>query len=353
MKLKTRLFYSVLVILPLVMLGCQGKPAENASFNTKTCIYSPAIPYIYNLPEHFPSFVEPSNNLTTEQGVALGRKLYYDKKLSQGGPLEGKACASCHIQSKGFSTDKLIKKISPLPHTNLAWSQHFLWEGEKSGSLEEVMLFEISDFFQSNILLFQQDPDYQKMNCAAFGRSEILIGDMTDALAQWMRTLISSSSKYDRYLSGEESLTPLEQKGEAIFKSSGKCADCHVLPLTTDNMFHNNGTGTYDEGRSEVTHSPSDFGSFKTPTLRNIALTYPYMHNGMFRSLEEVVAHYSTGITNENGMLDPILVSATGRWEPLFLTQFEQEALIAFLHTLTDNTFTQDQKFSNPNISTH
>ena len=306
-------------------------------------------PYMFDLPAHFPSFVAPVYNQTTEEGVALGKRLYYDKMLSVGGPLEGKACASCHFQSSSFS--KNAPGTAVLLHTNLNWSTHFLWNGKVSGSLEEVMGFEITEFFQANIALFKDDQTYQRMNCEAFGSNDISGTDMANAMAQWMRTLVSSNSKYDRFLAGDEGLTELESMGETIFNTNiGDCFKCHSMPLTTDLLFHNNGLeynpDGFDLGRFNVTGDPADKGRFKTPTLRNIALTAPYMHDGRFQTLEEVVEHYNSGV-RWSTTLDPVLQTSDMKYG-LGLSQINKDALVAFLKTFTDTAFTTDPKFSDP-----
>lgn len=316
------------------------------------CNLTTTTAYEFNLPEHFPQFAVPNNNLTTEQGVALGKRLYYDEMLSSGGPFEGRSCSSCHHQSSSFTIN--APGTAVLLHTNLNWSTHFLWNGKVSGSLEDVMEFEIADFFQANIALFKADPTYQRMNCEAFGSNDISATDMANAMAQWMRTLVSSNSKYDRVLAGEEEFTELESMGEIIFNSNmGDCFKCHAMPLTTDLLFHNNGlnydgaepTGT-DMGRFNVTDDPADIGKFKTPTLRNIALTAPYMHDGRFQTLEEVVEHYNSGV-RWSPTLDPVMQTSDMIYG-LELYDVNKEALVAFLKTFTDTTFTTDPKFSDP-----
>jgi cytochrome c peroxidase len=223
-----------------------------------------------------------------------------------------------------------------------------------SGDLEEVMEFEITDFFQVNIDLFNADPSYQKMSCDAFGSNDITRTDVANALSQWMRTLISSNSKYDRYLAGEVELTELESEGEIIFNSSiGDCFKCHSTPLTTDLSFHNNGlkfdgsapTGE-EMGRFNVTDDPADIGKFKTPTLRNIALTAPYMHDGRFQTLEEVVEHYNSGV-RWSPTLDPVMQTPDMKYG-LILSERNKSALVAFLKTFTDTAFTTDPEFSDP-----
>jgi cytochrome c peroxidase len=338
--------YILITLAVLAVVSCGGNAAEELS---SECDSPAPTVYSFNLPDHFPSFNVPANNLTTEQGVAMGRSLYYDKKLSIGGPLSGRACASCHNQSISFTVN--VVGTAVLLHTNLNWSSYFLWNGGISGGLEEAMQFEIADFFKSDLTAFKSDPMYQEMNCRAFGSNDVTLDSMSKALAQWMRTLVSSDSRYDRYLLGKEELTLQERRGLYVFNSElGDCFKCHTLPLTTDNQFHNNGleampTGV-DQGRRNVTDDPADNGRFKTPTLRNIELTAPYMHDGRFKTLEEVVAHYDGGV-QWSPTLDPVMQFST-RIYGLGLGELDKAALVAFLKTLTDEKFISDPKLASP-----
>ena len=342
----------ILVAIAVSIVGTGCSPDEPAptpkNVEIQPCDQASTMPYTFDLPAHFPPFIVSNNNLTTVEGAALGRRLYYDDRLSAGGPLRGKSCSSCHPQSKSFSNN--APGTSVLPHTNLNWSSYFLWNGEISGGIEEAMMFEVVDFFQTNITLIKADKTYQRMSCEAFGTSDISEREMANALAQWMRTLISHDSKYDRYIAGIEQLTTQELRGEEIFNSVGDCFKCHTMPLTTDLMFHNNGielapTGK-DMGRFNVTGDPADMGKFKTPTLRNVALTAPYMHDGRFETLEQVVDHYDSRVIFSD-TLDSVMV-VPGNVYTLGLSRNEKEALVAFLKTFTDTTFITSPKFSDP-----
>lgn len=341
----------IAMVFSLMSPGCdsdQGEAISNIP-DTAQCETLSTTPYTIDIPAHFPPFATPVNNQTTEEGVALGRRLYYDKMLSTGGPFEGKACASCHFQSSSFT--KNAQGTAVLLHTNLNWSSYFLWNGKISGGIEEVMDFEIIEFFQSDIALFKADPTYQRMSCEAFGTNDISEREMADAMAQWMRTLVSCRSKYDRYLAGEETLTELESMGETIFTTNiGDCFKCHTLPLTTDLQFHNNGLESspngFDMGRFNVTGDPADIGRFKTPTLRNVSLTAPYMHDGRFQTLEEVVEHYNSSV-RWSTTLDPVMQTGDKKYG-LGLSQINKDALVAFLKTFTDTSFTTNPELSDP-----
>lgn len=206
---------------------------ENGNSTIIQCEPLQTKPFIFNLPDHFPDFFVPSDNLTTEEGVALGQRLYYDVMLSEGGPMQGRACASCHKQENSFTTNGSGRAV--LSHANQNWSSFFLWDGKISGGLEEIMAFEVTEFFEADVSLFKKDPDYQQLNCAAFGTTDITETNMAKAMAQWMRTLVSSRSKYDRYLASEVELSELEARGEIVFNSNiGDCFKCHTLPATND-----------------------------------------------------------------------------------------------------------------------
>lgn len=346
-----------LIVITTLMLssGCSNGGNDSASGNIEACIAKPTNAYVFDLPDHFPQFVESNNNPTTEQGVALGKRLYHDVMLSLGGPQEGNSCSSCHVQSTGFSKEEDFEGRAVLAHANLAWSNFFLWEGNISGSLEEIMDFEITQFFQANIDLFKADPIYQRMNCEAFGSSDILSRDMSNAMAQWMRTLLSYRSRYDRYLAGEVELTSLEKTGEFLFNGAladegADCSRCHALPMATDHLFHNNGLEETPEGlnlgRFNVTSDPADTGYFKTPTLRNVELTAPYMHDGRFATLEDVINHYNNGVQFSDH-LDPIMVTPDLVYN-LMLSDREKAGLVAFLKTFTDTAYVTDPEFADP-----
>ncbi len=301
-----------------------------------------ATPYVEVLPSYFPELQRSSENPSTIEGVELGRHLYYDTLLSLGGPNEGKACASCHLQETGFA----FPGMAVLPHINLAWNKHFLWKGNISGSMEDILQFEVNEFFASQVSRLNQNPQYPGMYKKAFGTEDITSLKTAYALAQFMKTLVSSNSPYDQFLRNEKTLSDAEMRGYNIFFSEkGDCYHCHGSPLFTDNDFHNIGLVTKsqnDMGRYLVTGNSADVGKFKTPTLRNVALRDVFMHDGRFKSLHEVVTHYNKDIVHGE-YLDPLLDRPfPGLSDP------EINELIAFLNTLTDSTFTHNPKLSRP-----
>lgn len=299
----------------------------------------PPAPYDLPLPPGFPPMVVPADNPTTEPGVALGRQLYHDVRLSPDGQ---RACASCHRQDRAF-TDPAAPGV--LPHVNLAWSRNFLWDGRFVGTLEEAMVMEVEDFFQTDVARLAE-PDLEAMFAAAFGTPEITTTRAAYALAQFQRTLTSGAAPYDRYWAGEASaLDAAAQRGLALFYSErAECFHCHGTRLFTDNQFHNIGldADVAGTGRGAITGAAGDDGRWKTPTLRNVALTGPYMHDDRFATLEEVVAFYSSGVA-----LSPTLdtIIRIGGFQ---LTPEEQADLVAFLRSLTDEAFVTDPRLGPP-----
>lgn len=323
----------IVVVLGAVSLMYTSCKDEDPQVTTTT-------PYELDLPENFPSlYIHPENPMTVE-GVELGRMLFYDNMLSQN---NDRACADCHDQGSAFTTEA----SNALAHINLGWAEHYLWKGEVTGSLEDIMEFEVADFFMADLDRFNADPYYKDAFKKAFGVDQITVRELSFALAQFERTLISADSKYDRFLRDEVSFTEEERRGWIYFNTEqGDCFHCHGGLLFTDNEFHNTGLDSLPEdGRMEYTGNPLDKGKFKTPTLRNIALTGPYMHDGRFKTLEEVIRFYSTGV-HYSPTIDPLMkqVDQGG----VQFTEEQIQDMIAFLHTLTDTTFINNPALSRP-----
>ncbi len=331
-------------------------------------------------PSYFGDFQVPADNTLTNEGVALGRMLFYDKRLSLDNSV---SCSSCHDQQLAF-TDGLALSVgiagTPLPVSSMSlanqlWNTRFFWNGRAS-SLEEQALLPIENPLEMNqsipatLTKLRAIGDYPPMFQAAFGSQEITADRLAKALAQFQRTLISADSKFDRVLRGEEQFTDQELRGRQLFFThpdaqagirGGNCGDCHSQFLTSGfttgfDGFHNNGLDSDQNlrpGLEAVTGNPTDRGKFKAPTLRNIELTAPYMHDGRFNTLEEVLDHYNDNIV-ESSTLDVLIREASNEDiipnQPikLHLTQQEKEDIIAFLKTLTDNTFINNEKFSDP-----
>lgn len=345
---KLRLPAIIVVLVMIVQFSCKKDDDSPTTSPKVPGTYDPTH-YTVEMPKHFPNFVTPKDNPTTVEGIALGRRIYYDDMLSVGGPLEGRACASCHVQASNFSNN--ATGTSVMPHTNLQWTSHFLWNGKVEGSLEDVMTFEIMDFFQADISLFAADTTYRRMSFEAFGTEEITEKEMAMAMAQWLRSLVSTNSKFDRFFNFKEELTPLELRGQQLFNTEqGDCFHCHSTPLTTDHLFHNIGLDSvfedFNAGRYNVTGNPADYGKFKTPSLRNVEMTAPYMHDGRYATLEEVVEHYNSKVRHSNS-LDPIMTKP-GKEYGLQLSDYDKAALVAFLKTFTDDEYLNNPDHQSP-----
>lgn len=323
--------------LVLALTGC-GQPAS---------LPEGPEPYpLKALPAHFPPMVLPQDNPTTVPGVALGRQLYYDRRLSKDGT---RACADCHVQQSAFTS---TRAVGVLPHINLAYARSFLWDGATEGTLEDAMRMEVEDFFQTDVARLAapgDGPDLPAMFDAAFGTTEVTTERAALALAQFQRTLTSAGSRWDRYLAGEQTaLTEAELRGMDLFNSErAECFHCHATALFTDNLFHNIGLDTEvaGTGRAHVTGRRQDEGAYKTPTLRNVALTAPYMHDDRFASLEEVVDFYSEGVQPSHSISPLIPNPYTGG---MGLTAQQRADLVAFLRALTDESFLSDPALGPP-----
>ncbi len=328
---------TLFLFILLALAAC----TKNTDGPTDNWTYLP-VPYTLDYPDEFPIMSLQQTNPMTVQGVNLGRRLYYDPLLH---PQGLHACATCHIQDVAFTSSGEV-----LPHINLGWNSSFLWNGKIEGSMEDIMLFEVEDFFQSDMTRLEADSLYPRLFYEAFGTRTITSTYTARALAQFFRTMISSNARYDKVFTpgSGEFPTEEEQNGyDIFFTEKGDCFHCHGGILFTDNGFHNNGLDTQPSplGRSQVTGNPNDLGKFKTPTLRNIALTGPYMHDGRYETLEEVIDFYSEGVKT-SPTIDPLMKQA--HQGGIHLTAKEKSDLLAFLHTLTDTTFTHNPALSSP-----
>ncbi|PCE66232.1 cytochrome-c peroxidase [Sediminicola luteus] len=313
----------------------------------------------------------PSDNIPTTQGVALGRRLFYEKLLSKDNSM---SCASCHEQKNAFSdTDRFSIGVEGKPGKrqamaifNMLWNQNeFFWDG-RAHLLRDQALMPIEDPLEMNISheevveKLNAQPDYQNRFKAVFGSPEINPKRISLALEQFMNILISNSSKYDKVLADKADFSPQEARGRDLFfsgfnalnpaQSGAGCSNCHGGPNFENNAYMNNGldleADIVDVGRMKVSGQAFEKGTFKVPSLRNIAVTPPYMHDGRFNTLEEVIDHYDHGIrysSSVNSTLESIQ-QAGG----LALTPADKQALIAFLNTLTDHEFLNNPKFSDP-----
>jgi len=336
-------------------MNCASKEEE---------IYTP-IPYSLEIPVLFADKliapIIPADNPLTQEGVALGKKLFFDTILSGD---ETQSCASCHDPKKSFTDQQRFSNgvndnlgtRNAMPLFNLAWNfdERFAWDG-KEFSLEKQALEPVSNPIEmhgnwENITKkLQNNLEYKDLFLRAFGTSIIDSTLVTKAIAQFERTLISGNSKFDKYLRGEINLTPEEQNGFDVFmdESKGDCFHCHGSdnnPIWSDNKFHNNGLDNVfvDLGLGKITGDPKDNGKFKSPSIRNLAFTAPYMHDGRFATLEEVINHYSEGL-KRSPTIDPLMKKVDEGGVHL-LTQ-DKSNLKAFLQTLSDYNFINNPTF--------
>lgn len=296
-----------------------------------------------------------NNNPLTIEGFTLGRTLFYEPILSADNTI---SCGSCHQQFAAFShsghdvshgIDGLLGTRNAPAIQNINWNSSFMHDGGIL-NIEVMPLAPITNPVEMNenmphlISKLSVSAKYKQLFKEAFGDEQINSQRIFKAITQFMGTLYSYNSKYDRVKSGKENFTSTEASGYELFTQ--KCVSCHTEPLFTDHSFRNIGLKVNDlyndSGRAHITGNPSDKFKFKTPSLRNVEKTGPYMHDGRFTSLNQCLDHYVFGITNSN-TLDPLLTNG------IFLTNQNKSDLIAFLKTLTDNQFLTDKRFSDPN----
>ncbi|MCC6385540.1 MAG: cytochrome-c peroxidase [Bacteroidia bacterium] len=324
----------------LIVTSCK-KEKDDTNFNGAP--YNPT-PYSITIPAHFPQPIIPASNATTVEGVKLGRMLYYDPLLH---PTNSMSCSSCHFQEFGFCTPT----NEVMPHVNLIYSNNFLWNGMISGTLEDAMRFEVNDFFQADMSKFQNHPDYPRLFFEAFGSSTPTAENAAKALAQFFRTMISSDSKFDKFLRHQTVLTMEEAIGfNMFFTEKADCFHCHSIPLTSDYQLHNIGLDSVFNGVN-VGHyansgNPADLGKFRTPSLKNVALQSAFMHDNRFSTLEEVVEFYNSGVKHSPS-LDPIMTKP-GKENGLGLTAYDKYCLVQFLNTMTDTVFLNNPALSSP-----
>jgi len=314
-------------------------------------------PYRFTFSMRFPRPDLPLDNPLTQEGVELGRRLFFEKMLSVN---NSQSCASCHQPANAFSDGGKRFSIGAEGATgtrnammlfNLAWKRSFFWDGRAATLRQQVLMpiqnpVEMHQSLDKVIAKLAATPDYPALFASAFGGPEITTNRVALALEQFVLTRISCDSKLDRALQGSEELTDEEKRGFELFMTEydprrglrgADCFHCHGGPLFQSQGFANNGLDAVfaDAGRGAVTGREWDKGRFAVPSLRNVELTGPYMHDGRFKTLEEVVAHYCTGV-KRSATLDPNLAKHPDGGVPL--TEPEQKALVAFLKTLTEES---------------
>ena len=337
-----------------------------------------ATPYQLEIPRFFPNKLNiPADNPLTKEGVILGEKLFYDGRLCGyigNNPDSMMSCATCHVRGNaydvGMNNPRFPNGVThgvtgiPTPHNamplfNLVFNHEgYFWNGmihpsnpnANQRTLEDVVIMgiiaphEMNSTVERAVKAIKSNPEYPEMFRKAFGTPEINIDRICKAIAQYIRTLVSANSKFDRYLAGQENLTPAERRGYILFvtEEGADCFHCHGSdgnPLFTTNLFYNNGLdGVFTDPRDRFsfTGKEQDRGAYRAPSLRNIEVTAPYMHDGRFKTLDEVLEFYNTGLVN-SPYISPLMhkINQGGT----MLTPSQMNDLKAFLLTLTDDEF--------------
>jgi cytochrome c peroxidase len=359
------------LLVTIVFLSCK-KDDDNGLVSASNPVL-PAVPYSYaipDLPPHFdlgglPFFAfEPDDNPITDAGATLGRVLFYDKNLSYNLTT---SCGSCHHQehgfadyiaaSKGHSGGQTRRNASHL--VNQRFNRRQFWD-QRAATLEVQVLMPLQDDLEMGMTLDQvvyrlQSLDYyHELFSSAFGSEEITSDKVSRALSQFVRSIVSYQTKYDEGVPLDFSnYSQIELDGKDIFfNGTTRCNQCHMTAnFYTPQAFNDGLDVEYeDNGRGEITGNVADNGRFKVPMLRNVELTSPYMHDGRFNTLEEVVEHYNSGLQPHPNIEDRLTVENQIGGTPyqLNLTEYQKSALVAFLKTLTDHVLLDDPRFSDP-----
>ena len=324
-------------------------PRNNRVASSALALILSACAPLVVVPPRFPPAPAPADNAITSARLELGKKLFYDKRLSRTGEV---SCASCHKQELAFADPRPVSigvhgrtgtRNAP-PLINLAWNTSFFWDGGVK-TLEQQAVGPITNPLEMDMTMGEvvqrvsADAEYVRLSRAAYG-SELRPEVVTKGIASFMRSLVSGRSRYDRYLEGDAAaLNVSEKRGADIaLGERGDCFHCHVGFNLTNNAFANNGLVSADAGRTRITEKAEDEGKFKVPTLRNVALTGPYMHDGSLTTLRDVIDFYSRG-GQRHPNTDPTI-------RPLNLSGQEKEDLLAFLGSLTDQGFVKNPRFA-------
>jgi len=342
--LKSRLIFTAISIFVIA-----GSLLLDSCKKTDVSVRATIIPF--NVPAGFPAPVfDFSRSPITQEGFQLGRKLFHDGRLSIDGNYP---CSSCHQQlaafttfehdrSHGINNSHTLRNAPSL--SNLAWIPIFNQDGS-AATLDDVFRSHITHTNEMGenvsrvVDKLKADTAYQRLFRAAFGQKNISAELMFDALSQYVLNLVSADSKYDKVMKGQAAFSVQEQQGYTVFQA--KCASCHKEPLFTDYSFRNIGLeidpDLKDYGRMQVTGNKNDSLKFRVPSLRNLEFTSYYSHDGRFSFPRMMLQHYRFGV-KQSSTLDPLLVNG------ISLTNAEEDAIVAFLRTLSDSTF-----LNNPN----
>lgn len=336
----------VILILTSIFQGCRDDDDKNEP---------PPRNIAFVVPPGFPAPVYKfTNNSVTNERFDLGKKLFYDEILSRNNSI---SCGSCHLQAGAFShidhkishgIDDLSGTRNSPPIFNMAWQTNFFWDGGVNHiELQPINPIqnpvEMDEALGNAVLKLRASAEYRALFKQAYGSDSITSQMMLRAIAQFMAVMVSADSRYDKYVNGQtNALTAQEINGLNLFRQN--CNSCHKEPLFTDLTYRNNGLDSVftDRGRFDITADPADDGKFKVPSLRNVQVSFPYMHDGSVKSLEKVLDHYNSGILN-SATLDPLLAGG------IPLTAQEKADVIAFLKALTDQTFLSNPEFSEVN----
>lgn len=363
----THLKWVTLIGLILFVFACQKDESDDT--NTGSNAEYDETPYQIDIGPLPPPMLPPDNQLTVEK-VRLGKMLFYEPMLSKDG---SQSCASCHRQADAFTdtakfsegVEGMLGNRQAMAVFNMAWNNNeFFWDGRahllRDQSLKPIQdPLEMNESLENVVQKLSSSKMYRNQFMRAFGSEEIDTVKMSLAMEQFMLSIVSHKSKFDDVQSGNAQFTASEERGRELFfteynpflpdQSGADCAHCHGGPNFENDKYLNNGLdadGQFDDiGREKVTGMASDRGKFKVPSLRNIELTPPYMHDGRFSTLEEVVDHYDHGL-KASSTLDPALENT--RSQGLMLSEQDKKDLVAFLKTLTDKTLAENSEYSDP-----
>ncbi len=375
MKISQSLY--IILGLLLILNSCKKEADSGQAFQ--------ATPYNIEIPFGFPKKLNiPSDNPMTVEGIELGRYLFYDGRMSgRTDPDSLMSCSTCHIQAYSFTCgidNPVFEGGHPhgvtgiqtphymLPMINLVWNNSgYLWNGAVSNDNPDIHSRNIEDIVRMAVVspaemnsdtirsveTIRSIPGYPELFQKAFGTPEVTFDRISKAIAQFVRTLTSTNSKFDKYLRGEVQLEPSELNGFVLFSTEqgGDCFHCHGgsgNPLFTTNLFYNNAKDssfTDPMDRYSITHDPMNIGAYKAPTLRNVEVIAPYMHDGRFKTLDEVIDFYSSGLVN-SPYVDPLMHYIN--YNGVQLTAQEKADLKAFIRTLRDDVFLTNPAFDRP-----
>jgi len=359
MVFKARSIIAIIAFV-VVLQACRKDPAleeQPGSGANPTLITLPIPSWAF---DEFHVPLLPANNPTTVEGVALGRKLFYEKALSNDFSM---SCASCHRQEHAFSdprqfsvgTNGTLGTRNAMAIQNTVWDHFFFWD-TRAATLEQQALMPVTNHAEMNnswavvAERLQQDAAYPPLFKSAFGTEAIDSLRVVFAIAQFERTLLSFNSPYDRFVFGGDAsaMTEQQQRGMDLFMGEARCNDCHVAPRFNDHGVQNVGMPRLgdDLGLMGITGNEADRGRFKNVSLRNIAVSAPYMHDGRFTTLEEVMDFYADDVEINTPNLDEHMFGWT--LGLVDLDAQERVDLVAFMHALTDEDFLTNPAFSDP-----